>query len=104
MYAIVETGGKQRRVAAGDIIKVEKIESGEKEISLDKVLLVSKDETVHVGKPYLAGASVKAEVQGDVKADKVLIFKKKPRKVHKKLRGHRQGYTELKITDIVFGG
>jgi large subunit ribosomal protein L21 len=104
MYAVIESGGQQFRVAPGDTIKVQKVPAGEKEISLDKVLVVSKDDNLQIGKPYVANASVKAEIVGDVKSRKVLVYKKKPRKGHKKLNGHRQSLTALKIKDIVFGG
>jgi large subunit ribosomal protein L21 len=105
MYAIIENGGHQHKVSPGETIRVQKIEAENgKEISLDKVLLVSKEENISVGKPFVKNALVKAEIQGDEKAKKALIFKKKPRKGHKKLRGHRQNYTVLKITDIVIGG
>ena len=105
MYAIIENGGHQHKVSLGDTIKVQMLENDiGKEISLDKVLLVSKSENVSVGNPFLKSAIVKAEIQGNEKAKKTLIFKKKPRKGHKKLRGHRQNYTMLKITDIVQGG
>ena len=105
MYAVIENGGHQHKVSPGDTIKVQKIETDRgKEISLDKVLLVSKDENVSVGNPLVKNAIVQAEIQFDEKAKKALIFKKKPRKGYKKLRGHRQDYTVLKITDIVQGG
>jgi large subunit ribosomal protein L21 len=105
MYAVIEKGGHQHRVSPGDTIRVQKIEDGnEKEISLDKVIFVSSGEKVSVGGPFVENVSVKAEIQGNEKGAKDLIFKKKPRKGHKKLRGHRQNYTVLKITDIVFGG
>jgi large subunit ribosomal protein L21 len=105
MYAVIETGGQQHRVTPGDVIKVQKIAGGaSQEISFDKVLMVSKDDTVHVGKPYVENATVKAEIQGDLKADKVIVYKQKPRKGYRKLNGHRQNYTILKIKDIVFGG
>ena len=104
MYAVIESGGQQLRVSPGDTVKVQKIPSGEKEINLDKVLVVSKDENLQIGKPYVDNASVKAEVVADMKSRKVLVYKKKPRKGHKKLNGHRQGFTILKIKDIVFGG
>jgi large subunit ribosomal protein L21 len=105
MYAVIETGGQQHRVAPGDVIKVQKI-AGEAshEVSLDRVLMVSKADAVHVGKPYIENAAVKAEIQGDVRADKVIVYKQKPRKGYRKLNGHRQNYTVLKIKDIVFGG
>jgi large subunit ribosomal protein L21 len=105
MYAVIEKGGHQHKVSPGDTIRVQKIENGdEKEISMDKVILVSSGENISVGRPFIENALVKAQIQGDEKGAKDLIFKKKPRKGHKKLRGHRQNYTVLKITDIVFGG
>lgn len=105
MYAIIENGGHQHKVSLGETIRVQKIDAENgKEISLDKVLLVAQEENITVGKPFVNNAIVKAEIQGNEKADKALIFKKKPRKGHKKLRGHRQNYTVLKITDIVIGG
>ncbi len=105
MYAVIENGGHQHKVFPGDMIKVQKIEADNgTEISLDKVLLILKDENVSVGNPFVKNAIVKAEIQGIEKAAKALIFKKKPRKGHKKLRGHRQNYTVLKIIDIVSGG
>ena len=105
MYAIIESGGHQHKVSPGETIRVQKIEAENgKEISLDRVLLVSKEENISVGEPFVKNALVKAEIQGDEKGEKALIFKKKPRKGHKKLRGHRQNYTVLKITDIVIGG
>ena len=105
MYAVIENSGHQHKVSPGDTIRVQKIENGdEKEISLDKVIFVSSGENVSVGRPFVENALVKAEIQGNEKGTKDLIFKKKPRKGHKKLRGHRQNYTVLKITDIVFGG
>ncbi|MBI5101885.1 MAG: 50S ribosomal protein L21 [Nitrospirae bacterium] len=105
MYAVIETGGQQHRVTPGETIKVQRLESESgSTISLDKVLVVSKDESVQIGRPYLANASVKAEVLGDRKDAKVIVYKQKPRKGHRKLNGHRQAYTILKITDIVIGG
>jgi large subunit ribosomal protein L21 len=105
MYAVIENSGHQHKVSPGDTIRVQKIENGnEREISLDKVIFVSSGENVSVGRPFVENALVKAEIQGNEKGTKDLIFKKKPRKGHKKLRGHRQNYTVLKITDIVFGG
>jgi large subunit ribosomal protein L21 len=105
MYAVIENSGHQHKVSPGDTIRVQKIENGnEKEISLDKVIFVSSGENVSVGRPFVENVLVKAEIQGNEKGTKDLIFKKKPRKGHKKLRGHRQNYTVLKITDIVFGG
>ncbi|RPI37941.1 MAG: 50S ribosomal protein L21 [Nitrospiraceae bacterium] len=105
MYAIIENGGHQHKVSPGDTIKVQKIEAENgKEVSLDRVILVADGEHISVGDPFIKNALVKAEMLGNEKAEKALIFKKKPRKGHKKLRGHRQNYTALKITDIVIGG
>ena len=105
MYAVIETGGQQHRVTPGETIKVQRLasESGT-EISIDKVLVVSKDDHVHVGKPYIENAAVKAEVLGERKDNKVIVYKQKPRKGYRKLNGHRQIYTLLKIKDIVIGG
>ncbi|MEW6108441.1 MAG: 50S ribosomal protein L21 [Nitrospirota bacterium] len=105
MYAVVESGGQQYKVAKDDIIKVQKIDQEVGgEIKLDKVLMVSKDNNIFLGKPFLENATVQAEIQGSEKSQKVLVYKQKPRKGYRKLRGHRQGYTVLRIKDIVFGG
>ncbi len=106
MYAIIETGGKQYRVASGQTISVEKLnaEAG-KEVVFDKVLAVKGDEKdALIGGPYVAGARVTAEVIGDGKADKVLIFRQKERKGMRRLRGHRQPYTKVKVKEIEIGG
>lgn len=101
MYAYVETGGKQYKVAEGLSIKVEKIdaETGS-EVKLDKVLAVIKDDGAVFGTPYLESASVSAEVVATEKQKKVLVFKKLTRKDSRKLRGHRQEMTTLKIKGI----
>ncbi len=104
MYAIIEAGGQQFKVSPGETIKVQNFGGDEKEVSLEKVLLVAKDDEVSLGKPYLENAKVRAEVVGGGKADKVIVYKQKPRKGYRKLNGHRQGYTVLKISDIIFGG
>ncbi|MEW6002818.1 MAG: 50S ribosomal protein L21 [Nitrospirota bacterium] len=105
MYAIIEKGGKQYRVSPGGKIKVEKIpfETGA-EVVLDKVLMVSKDGGNIFGSPYIRGAKVIALVEDKGKARKVVVFKKKPRKNYRRLRGHRQPFTSLNIKEIVFGG
>ncbi len=104
MYAVIKTGGKQYRVAAGDVIKVEKLdgEVGD-QIGFDQVLMVGDEGTedsAKVGTPVLEGAEVTAEVLEQGKADKVLIFKKKRRKNYRRTRGHRQHQTVLRISDI----
>lgn len=101
MYAVVKTGGKQYKVAKGDIIEVEKLEvEAGKSIDLGDVLLVGEADKVKVGTPMVDGASVKAEVLNQKKGDKVVIFKKKRRHNYRRTRGHRQNLTVLKITDI----
>jgi large subunit ribosomal protein L21 len=105
MYAMIEIGGQQHRVSPGNTIKVQKIAGDAKEVSFDKVLLVSRDDdTVSIGNPFVLNAVVTADVQGDIKAAKVIVYKQKPRKGYRKLNGHKQNYTVLKIKDIVVGG
>ncbi|MCL1940828.1 MAG: 50S ribosomal protein L21 [Synergistaceae bacterium] len=101
MYAVVETGGKQYRVQKDDILKVELLqgEPGD-EVTLDKVLMKGHDDSVEIGKPYIAGASVKAEIVSFGRDDKVLVFKYKSKKNIRKMQGHRQDYTELRITEV----
>ena len=101
MYAIIATGGKQYKVSEGDVIKVEKlaVEAGTA-YAFDKVLVVSDDNGVKVGAPYVEGAKVNATVIGDGKAKKVIIYKYKPKKGFHKKNGHRQPYTMLKINSI----
>ncbi|MGD0885546.1 MAG: 50S ribosomal protein L21 [Thermodesulfovibrionales bacterium] len=105
MYAIIESGGKQYKVAIGDSVRVDKLSSElGASIVIEKVLaIVDGTETVF-GTPYVKGAQVKAEVVGTGKARKVLIYKKRPRRVYEKLRGHRQPFTSVKITDVSLGG
>ena len=101
MYAVIRTGGKQYRVAAGDKLKVEKLLADVgSEILLDQVLVVGEGEAVKVGAPLVPGAAVKATVVGHGKDDKVTIFKLRRRKHYKKSQGHRQHYTEIQITGI----
>lgn len=101
MYAVIRTGGKQYRVAAGDKLKVEKLaaEVGA-EVTLAEVLALGEGESVKVGAPLVAGAAVKATVLGHGRGEKVKIFKLRRRKHSKKSQGHRQAYTEIEITGI----
>ena len=101
MYAVIRTGGKQYRVAAGEKIKVEQIAADVgQEISIDQVLAVGNGADLKVGTPLVAGASVKATVVAHGKHDKVRIFKLRRRKHYKKSQGHRQTYTELEISAV----
>jgi len=101
MYAIIRTGGKQYQVAAGDTLRVEKLqgEVGDT-IELSDVLLVADGENVKVGQPVVDGARVVAKIAEQGKAKKVLVFKKKKRKGYRVLRGHRQLFTALTIEEI----
>ena len=101
MYAIIATGGKQYKVAEGDIIKVEKLGAAEGEdFKFDQVLAVSKDGEFVVGTPCVDGATVSATVLGDGKAKKVIVYKYKRKTGSHKKNGHRQTYTQVKITAI----
>ena len=101
MYAVIKTGGKQYRVSAGQKLKVEQIPADVgAEITLDQVLMVGVGESVKVGAPLVAGASVKCTVVSHGRHDKVKIFKMRRRKHYQKRQGHRQNYTELRIDTI----
>jgi large subunit ribosomal protein L21 len=104
MYAVVKTGGKQYRVKPGDVIRVERLagEVGDV-IDLAHVLMLGGDDLdggARIGTPVLDGAMVRAEVLDHIKADKVLIFKKRRRKNYRRKRGHRQPLTVLRVQDI----
>ena len=100
MYAIIATGGKQYKVAEGDVIRVEKLgaEAGS-EVTFDDVILVSTDSDVKCG-DAVANATVTASVIGDGKAKKVVVFTYKPKKNEKRKMGHRQPYTKVEISAI----
>jgi large subunit ribosomal protein L21 len=100
MYAVIQTGGKQYRVAAGDVIEVETlpVEPGHK-IELEHVLMVSGEDGVTVGKPTVDGARVTATVQAHGRGEKIIVYKHK-KNYHKK-QGHRQNFTRLHIDEIV---
>ena len=101
MYAVVETGGKQYRVAVGEQLRVEKLPGMTGEvIVLPRVLAVIQGEDVKIGNPLLEGASVKAEVMAHGRDKKIRIFKMKRRKKYRRTQGHRQAYTQLKVTEI----
>jgi len=104
MHAVIQTGGKQHRVSAGDVLKVEKLAAEEgSTVELDKVLLISDGDEIMVGSPYVAGGTVTATVRSHGRGKKVRIIKFKRRKHHLKHQGHRQWYTELEITGINAG-
>ena len=101
MYAVVKTGGKQYRVAAGDILEVEKLdgEVGDS-VNLDEVLLVADGDTVQIGQPNVDGATVTAKITGQHRGKKVQIFRYRPKKRIRVHRGHRQYLTRLEIQSV----
>lgn len=99
MYAIIETGGKQYRVSEGETLKIEKIDN-KKSVTFSNVLMVSDGEKATYGDPFIKSAKVSADVVDNGKAKKVLVFKQKPRKGFRSLRGHRQPFTAVKIKSI----
>ncbi|AJC15023.1 MULTISPECIES: 50S ribosomal protein L21 [Pandoraea] len=101
MYAVIKTGGKQYKVAAGEKLKVEQIPADiGAEITIDQVLAVGEGESIKFGAPLVTGASVKATVVAQGRHPKVKIFKMRRRKHYQKRQGHRQNYTELRIDSI----
>lgn len=101
MYAVIETGGKQYKVEAGQELFIEKLNvEADEEVVFDKVLAVGGDDGIKVGSPYVEGAAVNAKVIKNGKAKKVTVFTYKPKKNEKRKMGHRQPYTKVSITDI----
>jgi large subunit ribosomal protein L21 len=100
MYAVIKTGGKQYRVSEGDTIRVEKL-AGDvgATVELGEVLMLGGDQ-VSIGKPILSGARVTARIVAQDRAKKIIVFKMKRRKNYRRKQGHRQPYTELKVTGI----
>ena len=104
-YAIIQTGGKQYRVQPGDSITVEKLDGDEGAVvELDQVLLLAKDSSVSIGQPLVQGAKVMAEVSQQGRADKIIVFKYKPKTRYHVKNGHRQSVTKLSIKQIVAEG
>ncbi|NLU35507.1 MAG: 50S ribosomal protein L21 [Clostridiales bacterium] len=101
MYAVIRTGGKQYKVQEGDVIRVEKLDVEEgSTVQFDEVLAVRDDNGLKVGNPLVDGAVVEGDVLGHGKGKKIIVFKYKPKKNYRKKQGHRQPYTEVKITKI----
>ncbi len=101
MFAVFQSGGKQHRVAEGDVVQLELLqaEPGD-EVVFDKVLMVANGDTVNVGEPYVEGSKVTAEVVRNERGKKIRIIKFKRRKDYMRRQGHRQWFTEVKITAI----
>ena len=101
MYAIIESCGKQYKVAQGDIVFFEKLDAEEgKKVTFDKVILVSEDGKVQVGTPYIKGVKVEGKVVSHGKGKKIIVFKMKAKKNYRRTQGHRQPYTKVEITEI----
>lgn len=102
MYAVFRTGGKQFRAEPGTRLKIPTIQADEGDtVTFDDVLLVGDGDAIKVGQPVVEGASVKAEVLGHGRGKKVIVFKRKRRKGYRKKQGHRQGFTEVQVGEIV---
>ncbi|UCF67075.1 MAG: 50S ribosomal protein L21 [Acidobacteriota bacterium] len=100
-FAVIQTGGRQLRVEPGQLVLVDRLgQSSGETVTFDKVLLVGTGEGVHVGAPQVDGAHVRAEVVGESRDRKVIVFKKKRRKGYRRTRGHRQWYTLIRIEAI----
>jgi large subunit ribosomal protein L21 len=108
MYAVIETGGKQYRVSAGEILQFEKLD-GEvgQPIQFDQVLFLSKTGSdaaqITLGKPHVSGACVRGEIVGQGRGEKILIVKMKRRKQYRRTQGHRQEYTQVLVTEVTHG-
>ncbi len=101
MYAVIESGGKQHRVSEGEVLRLEKLElEVGATVTFDKVLMVGGGAEVKIGQPYVEGSSVEAEVLNQGRGEKIRIVKFNRRKHHRKQMGHRQWFTEVKITGI----
>jgi large subunit ribosomal protein L21 len=101
MYAVVSTGGKQYKVAEGDLCRIEKLNAEEGDsVEIDKVLMIADGDNINIGTPYVEGGRVTATVKAHGRADKIEIMKFRRRKHHQKKTGHRQYYTDIEITGI----
>jgi large subunit ribosomal protein L21 len=104
MYAVVETGGKQYRMAPGGVVAVERVPGDVGEVvELSRVLLVAEGEKVQIGSPLVPGAKVRATILGQVRSPKVTVFKFRRRKKYRRKTGHRQRLTRLRVEEIAVG-
>lgn len=100
MYAVIETGGKQYQVKAGDVVFVEKIDTDAETLTFDKVIALGGEGNFKVGTPYVDGASVTAKVLKQTKGKKVIVYRYKSKKGYHKKKGHRQPFTKVEIQTI----
>ena len=101
MYAVISTGGKQYKLAQGDVCRIEKLDAEEgASVEIDKVLMIADGDNINIGTPFIDGGKVTATVKSHGRAKKVEIMKFRRRKHHQKRTGHRQYYTEIEVTGI----
>ncbi|MEE3109058.1 MAG: 50S ribosomal protein L21 [Pseudomonadota bacterium] len=101
MFAVIESGGKQHRVEEGEILRLEKLAAGPGEtVTFDRVLLIAQGDDIKVGAPFVDGGEVTAEVVGEGRGEKITVIKFKRRKNYHRKQGHRQSYTEVRVTGI----
>ena len=108
MYAVIQTGGKQVRVVEGDVVRIERVSKevlgkGD-EITLNEVLAIGEDDGLHLGKPFVEGASVRAVVVRETRGPKLIVYKKKKRKGFQRTHGHRQDLVEIRVASITVIG
>jgi len=104
MYAVIKSGGKQHRVEAGEVLRLEKLQAAEGDtVDFDQVMMVGEGADIKVGAPFVEGGKVTAEVVAHGRGDKVKIIKMRRRKHYRRQAGHRQWYTEVKIKEITGG-
>lgn len=104
MHAVIQSGGKQYRVAEGDVVRLEKLNVAEGDtVDFDRVMLISDGENTTIGQPFVDGGKVSARVEAQGRGDKVEVIKFRRRQKYRRKQGHRQAYTEVKITSIEAG-
>ncbi|HZZ99273.1 MAG TPA: 50S ribosomal protein L21 [Candidatus Paceibacterota bacterium] len=100
MFAVIKTGGKQYKVAEGDVLDIEKLANDGSEVTFDQVLMAAEGDKIHLGRPLVSGATVTAKVLGEGKGEKKMVFRYKAKTRQRKKKGHRQPFTKIQITKI----
>ena len=104
MYAVIESGGKQHRVEPGEVLRLEKLDAAEGEtVNFDQVMMIGEGENIQIGRPFVDGGAVTAEVLSHGRGDKITVIKMRRRKHYRRQAGHRQYFTEVKIKEISGG-